>query len=1770
MIFHRKDHGEENKDLIQRQSGSEPPEEMAKAQNSTQAAKSLYPGNVSVNPKTGSAAVQFSVPSFSDLDLSLSFSSLASLYKAPFCFPNGVNLMGIPFIHQQNGRFESLNLNGQDYYLDKTYKSALIKEENNPEYYYSGLKYQTSKNIKFTDYRLEDFKPSLDLYDQDQILSSSTIYYELQVLDSEGNLKKYYFDEMGFCFALTDKYFINCKAFNCKHATIIQYEKNDVEDIYSSRLKSITNNKGNVLTFNYRNKDIEITYPVGPSGEAYQVYVYDESMEIILGHSLNDRFDYRLSIYLENENLETVTESIYDKEDENNHTNKIFELGYENDLVSYLKILDGKNTDNFIVTKYSYFGDRQNNFNYGYDDEYDVPDINTSQSVYGTVITTGTNRTVSFYNKLSQEIKTEIRSLIATSEEINGDLISAVYTVYPDVVSFDEIERTNILVSNYQDPIQKLTLYYNKLIDGGVLPVAISNSLTSFGNYGNLISEETYPIVEYPLCEGNHSTGAGELPVYPDDIMPTVKTTTEYDYEYVTPIKKTHEDTTTGKVTVQESILTSNKLNVFQEVTRFICNEKEESLQTVEYKYANDEDINFFYNDSTVLSKKIFFKENPDENILDCYEYNLEGSAEDNFGCLSIITTKYINGQVKPISVVTSLSIADAVIKEVGATGLTTTATYDLSGNLKTKIFPTGVSQSVTYDYIGRLFQSDICDSSKDLHYVNQINAYDFINQLLYSKERNEVNGLIGEYETQNRSYDYHNGGRLDTFTDANGNQTKFSYDDYRGLVSRKAYFQKNQDGTLVSYGDDYYEFSIENFDNAVRSAYAKITEIKGGESGSVVITKGLNNEVIYEKTSWINGDVKEKITSSYTLSGVLESTSVYVPSLDSTKESEMKIQCFQKYKYDLFGRVELVTQDLFDQENSLVHAFKIDHKYDNWSLDKETLRIFKTADGDYRTYKTHYNILGQIIGRSYVVGEQELSSILCYNENGDITSGCDFNGNTLKNEYEPTTGLLVTTTYKDKDNNQSNEISNEYNTFSRITKQLANDGFCLVNRFNSIGLPILISFEMSNDHLSTVDQDKAITLYDAKNRVKQYTDFNGFTFNFDYLPSNNPDIVTMKSIDGIIIGSVQYDYYGYDPDSPLIANLEKSMILKFSFKGIDYETTNLSEYDSLGRISVQTSNDGTNKFSTKFTYNNLNQVINKSSEIIVCDSISDSNISIEETYCYDVMNRLTSSTICSSEHGGLIIVNNYIYDAIGNIIEQKQEFQGGGSDKSITLFFYNNVNQLLRKETTVNHYNNEQVIQSLNTSEYKYDNNGNLIEEYSVSVDGSKKLTKKLEYNSQNQLISINKLSADNNEDSFKYAYYPSGQRALKRHNDSLISYLYDLSGGLSNSIFLSSGTTQELKQDSYFGDLRYISDILNDANNELQGGNIRLNKSNFTTIINEESELSFQSQNISDYGVIRDKETVSQPLEDSNTINFMQFPFLYGSGYYDSESGLQYMQSRYYSPYQERFISQDNADYEDLPNRYTYANSNPIMNHDLDGHQSILSNLFKVFKSTQKNGTGVVKNVIKGVGKATANKAVKNELLTSIAEMGSSTKEVSKETELLKLQSQIARSNKEGTRKVYSGHGATFINPETGNVPTTIVPEGTTINFHEPLNGIGKVGEPYEFISGVYKARPGYSQSGALSDAAARAIEQGNAVGGTVQSYGPGSVIPDITLFPPEGLEILGSRKTEILFLNKNLNGGIPLSKLLTAHMGEVDWAACHSTRYPYLTQFKNGQIL
>ena len=253
----------------------------------------------------------------------------------------------------------------------------------------------------------------------------------------------------------------------------------------------------------------------------------------------------------------------------------------------------------------------------------------------------------------------------------------------------------------------------------------------------------------------------------------------------------------------------------------------------------------------------------------------------------------------------------------------------------------------------------------------------------------------------------------------------------------------------------------------------------------------------------------------------------------------------------------------------------------------------------------------------------------------------------------------------------------------------------------------------------------------------------------------------------------------------------------------------------------------------------------------------------------------------------------------------------------------------------------------------YVYDFVGNITAVktylYTTGALGSPLTTQSYTYNSQNRRTDLGYDASGNLTSLNGYTFTWSGRRLTAAVNANTdISYTYN-HNGIRTSKTVNGTTTYyevdennnvvkqyELVNDAETNVIEFVYDSSNSPiyftyNNatyyyekNLQGDIVAILDSSGNTVV--EYTYDIWGKSVSITGSLAD--TVG-------TIN----PLRYRGYYYDTETGLYYLQSRYYSPDLMRFISQDdpvfsNAQGEPLgSNLYVYCLNNPVMNIDTDG---------------------------------------------------------------------------------------------------------------------------------------------------------------------------------------------------------------------------------------------
>lgn len=354
-----------------------------------------------------------------------------------------------------------------------------------------------------------------------------------------------------------------------------------------------------------------------------------------------------------------------------------------------------------------------------------------------------------------------------------------------------------------------------------------------------------------------------------------------------------------------------------------------------------------------------------------------------------------------------------------------------------------------------------------------------------------------------------------------------------------------------------------------------------------------------------------------------------------------------------------------------------------------------------------------------------------------------------------------------------------------------------------------------------------------------------------------------------------------------LIWNGLNERVLSFSstFSFFEDENNRHTSIVKNQEIKFRFLSNNSNTYSIDYSYDNKGNVVSVSSS---------SQYGITNTYSYNDFNELSGEN--NSQFGQI----NYSYDSHGNILTISRL-----SDSSITTFSYDSFNRLTSITKTVGL--NTPV--TLTCNGYTFGR--------PTTYKGISLAWDNLEL-------------ADFGNTHFVYDGY--GRRKSKT-NTSLsrsVSYLY------LETVLLEETVTETINNVQQIDTLRYLYD----TNNEVIGFSMNDNtylyvKDMFKNVIaiTNQAGVEMCQYHYDAYGnfIITPSIAGGEILGNLN-------PIRYRSYYYDKETGLYYLKTRYYDPETCRFISMDDISYLDPQtlnglNLYCYCLNNPIMYRDENG---------------------------------------------------------------------------------------------------------------------------------------------------------------------------------------------------------------------------------------------
>ncbi|MHB1483567.1 MAG: RHS repeat-associated core domain-containing protein [Saccharofermentanales bacterium] len=749
---------------------------------------------------------------------------------------------------------------------------------------------------------------------------------------------------------------------------------------------------------------------------------------------------------------------------------------------------------------------------------------------------------------------------------------------------------------------------------------------------------------------------------------------------------------------------------------------------------------------------------------------------------------------------------------------------------------------------------------------------------------------------TKNKiTYDFNANGYLVSIIDANGNTTTITVD-------------ANGKPTLITDSVDR-EYSIA-YSNGLIST----------------ITDPIDRVVTYNYTDGILTSVDDPMDN---VMGYYEyDTSDFLIDIEDASQNDIQSIAYDHNVGVNHDRVISIT----DSDNNIT-----EYSYDNIN------NQLTTTDSEFKVNVYEFdenNYLSRILTDGNMID---------YNVYGEIVSSIDASSNETDYQYD-TEGNLTNISYPNDDTEDFT-----YDVDGNLETKTDVNGKKTFYQYDSYGNMTKQAIQKDGttiDYTDICDQ----SLFD----ITQYSYYaNGLTHVF-----TEPDAST-----------ITYTYNSYGNPTSIVDSVSGTTTCTYNDIGWvtsrttpDSVTTSFV-YDDVGRVIKTTCGSDI----TRFVYDTNGRLIQKINpdqydpsddgleDVPQVNTYSDNTVGYRYTYnaggilltetlpnneafSYDDTSKISS--VYNPATGAVVSNIDYTYDDNSNI----ETISEGNAQK--VKYYYDTSNQLTREDN---------VWQNL-TFAYAYDTNGNLLTKKSYTyttitdisaetpihiysylyedTNNPDRLTSydgnAITYDTNGNTLTFNGWTytwdgtnldtASNTGNSISYEYNDDGIRTSKTVNSVTTDYTIDSNNNITsetdgtdtiNYVYDINGSLQYMTLNSvkYYYEKNAMGDItgLIDSNN------------------NEVVHYSYDS-----WGrLLNIGGTLAGTVGAKNSMRYRSY-------YYDTETGLYYLQSRYYSPDFGRFISEDDPVYHNgmtgvEANMYAYCKNNPVMMSDPTGHFSI-----------------------------------------------------------------------------------------------------------------------------------------------------------------------------------------------------------------------------------------
>ena len=868
----------------------------------------------------------------------------------------------------------------------------------------------------------------------------------------------------------------------------------------------------------------------------------------------------------------------------------------------------------------------------------------------------------------------------------------------------------------------------------------------------------------------------------------------------------------------------------------------------------------------------------------------------------------------------------------------------------------TNVSQSNVYDEEGNLISQIVTEEGKKV--ATTENSYDDQENMTNTSSNSGI--VESEAEIQ-----YDQMGRT-IRTEENGVVTIIEYD-FLGrdvkttiqepgktdIVETRTY---DANGSLTSESSSVGTTVQYTYDNRNRL-------IKTTTTGEGIPTNVMENTYGYETNlmvhDGINGYTEEIVYKEETKDTAGTVTNItYTDALGQTVK-EVSGTVFTDYIYDAAGNSVITYEGntvndefmlyatLYDEEGRAFAEFMnpgiSNQKY---CIDADTVETYSEYDindnlsketdalGNSTTYT--YDEDGELVTVDIAddgVTDLTVSHTLM-DDAGEITRVKDANGN-VKEELFDASGLTEQT----KDINGSHEgneslITNyQYDSLGRVLKEIYNDNSYITYHYEGNSDRVLEKIEYLPDNtmesytLYTYDMQSRLTgiihkegdvtvseygyTYNLNGNIisetVSYASENEKTTNYEYDAEGRMVKVTYPEDSGIGILTYEYDAFG----NLLTIKRNNALIQENTYDAFSRSLTEKKYdqpggssyilksyvYDELGRITeLKYTEDGDAEQvleSYAYIYDKNDNIVSETR--IANTPGEESQIHETRDYIYDSYARLIQSTITDHTAEDAQTVTTYEYDAVGNRIKQVE----AGVE---TDYEYNGLNQLKKVETA-----DTEIV-------YKYDARGNQVLEENTTTGE----TTATAYNVAGEMVSLEKKTGDITTFTQTNIYNQDGSRIARTQGDSTREYYYN------NGVIAYTEDNNNLSFSNIQDD---IGDVVGTCKDNTYYNYLTNVQGSAMSVLGQNGEAA-AVYSYSDFG--ETEEVVADSIGNE---------ICYTGAIYDKDTGLYYMNARYYDAKNGRFISQDSyrGEIEDAGtwHLYAYCANDPVNSVDPSGHK-------------------------------------------------------------------------------------------------------------------------------------------------------------------------------------------------------------------------------------------